>query len=98
VLKYLEAPQVRFLGQRIAQVVRERTRLAYGLAELPGVREILPSQANFILVRASNPDAVVARARSAGLLVRDVRAEVPGALRITVGTVEQNDRLLEAWA
>jgi len=43
--------------------------------------------------------AALARARDARLLVRDARG-YPGlgrALRITIGSIEQNDRLLEAW-
>jgi len=50
-------------------------------------------------VRRRDPALALGRAREAGLLVRDVRG-LPGladALRVTVGTPEQNERLLEAW-
>jgi histidinol-phosphate aminotransferase len=52
------------------------------------------------LAHFTNPGAALARARAAGLLVRDVRgfAALGDALRISIGTAADNDRLLEAWA
>ena len=69
------------------------------LEEAHGVLRVWPSAANFLLVELEDATRAFSRARTAGLLVRDVRAQ-PGldrALRITVGTREQNERLLEAW-
>ena len=57
-----------------------------------------PSEANIVLVEFEDAAGALAKARAAGLLVRDVRAQ-PGlerALRITVGTPEQNRRLVRA--
>jgi len=85
---------------RVASIRAERERLSRALAGCPGVTHLWPSDANFVLAEFADATAALARARAAGLLVRDVRAQ-PGlgrALRITVGTPEQNDRLLEAWA
>ncbi len=53
-----------------------------------------------MLAEFHDASAAFARARAAGLLVRDVRSQ-PGLgrhLRITVGTPEQNARLLAALA
>ncbi len=63
-------------------------------AAAPASRECWPSDANFLLVEFPTPVAF-ARARAAGLLVRDLRAAAGPrpALRITVGTPEQNNRL-----
>lgn len=86
--------------ERIALVKRERARLAQALAQCPRVQRVWPSEANFLLAECGDADAAVAAARRAGLLVRDVRAQ-PGlgtALRISIGTPQQNDRLLEAWS
>jgi histidinol-phosphate aminotransferase len=60
---------------------------------------VWPSDANFVLAEFEDAGTALARAREARLLVRDARG-YPGlgrALRVTVGTPEQNDRLLEAW-
>lgn len=57
-----------------------------------------PTEANFLLVRLGRPAApVVAALRQEGILVRDGAAVgYPGHLRISVGTPEQNARLLAA--
>src|SRR5262249_58510079 len=57
-----------------------------------------PSEANFFLVRLGRPTGPVLRAlRARGVLVRDGAAVgYPEHLRITVGTAEQNARLLDA--
>ncbi len=99
VLGVLEPAQLRTVRGRIAQVCAERARLLNALTRLPGVTLVLPSEANFILARFADPTAALARAREAQLLVRDVRsyAGLTDALRVTIGTEAQNDRLLEAW-
>ena len=76
------------------------TRAAVAGAAPPGRHHrIWPSDANFVLAEFEDAGAALTRAREARLLVRDARG-YPGlgqALRITVGTPEQNNRLLEAW-
>jgi len=82
-------------------VVRaERIRMRTALARLPGVRAVLPSQANFLTVRFDDAGAVYRRLFDAGIVVRDVR-RYPGlddALRITIGTPTENEQLLAALA
>jgi len=98
VLRALEPDAVRRAAVRIEQLKAERARLE---ARLPGsalVRRLWPSRANFVLVECTDPAAVLARARAAGLLLRDFSraALTAGAVRISVGTPEQNERLLAA--
>jgi histidinol-phosphate aminotransferase len=85
---------------RIAELKAERVRLAAALARLPLVGRVWPSAANFLLVECRDAAALLARARAAGFLLRDFSHQplTPGAVRITVGTPEQNDRLLEGLA
>lgn len=86
--------------ERIATLLAERERLAAALATMPGVRRVWPSEANFLLVQFEDAGAALARAHGARLLVRDLRGtRVLGeALRISVGSPEQNDRLLASLA
>jgi histidinol-phosphate aminotransferase len=74
----------------------ERRALAAALAAR-GLRHP-PTEANFLLVRLDRPSTpVVAALRAEGILVRDGAAVgYPGHLRISVGTPEQNARLLAA--
>ena len=99
VLRLLWPPHLAQMRGRIGEILAERERLREALARAPQTIRVLPSEANFFLVRLEDPALALERARSAGLLVRDVRG-FPGlsdALRVSVGTPEQNERLLEAW-
>lgn len=85
------------MRERIAVLLTERARLASALAANPLIDRVWPSDANFLLVDTGAADDVLARVRRAGLIIRDVRQPLlPKSLRISVGTPEQNDRLLEA--
>jgi histidinol-phosphate aminotransferase len=74
----------------------ERRRVADALAATRGVLRVWPSEANFLLVEFQDAGGVLQRAHAAGLLLRDM-LHPPGlgcALRISIGSQEQNDRLL----
>ncbi|MGQ4659664.1 histidinol-phosphate transaminase [Lysobacter sp. F6437] len=94
-------PQARAAtASRIATVVAERGRLAAALAASPWVRQVYPSDGNFLLVRFFDLDAAFARLLAAGIVVRGLAA-VPGledALRITVGSPVQNAGVIRALA
>lgn len=80
----------------IAMVRAERERMTGALRELPCVRAVLPSQANFLTVRFADAAAAFRRLLGAGIVVRDVR-RYPGladALRLTMGTPRENDLVL----
>jgi len=82
-------------------IVREqRAQMLAELRRLPGVREVLPSQANFLAVRFDDAGAVYQRLLAAGIVVRDVRRypNLGDALRITIGTPAENDRVLAVLA
>jgi histidinol-phosphate aminotransferase len=96
VLATLAPAQVVVQRERVAQVCQERERLRAALADKRCFTKIWPSVANFLLVDCAAPDAVLSAARGAKLLIRDMRAATPGALRISVGTPEQNDRLIRS--
>jgi histidinol-phosphate aminotransferase len=99
VLSLLEPAQLTAQRARIEELTAARELLRGQLARLARVREVYPSDANFILARFTDAPAALARARAAGLLVREAgaAAALADALRITVGTAAQNEQLLEAW-
>jgi len=84
--------------ERLALLRSERLRVAATLENLPGVEQVLPSQANFILIRATDPAELFAAAKAGGILIRDFSWDpfTPGCLRITIGDQAQNDQLLDA--
>jgi histidinol-phosphate aminotransferase len=100
VLPLLSPAGLAATAARVALIVRERARLAAALAALPAVTRVYPSAANFLTVALTDPQSAYQRARTALLLVRDAR-RYPGlssCLRVTIGSPEQNNRLLEAWS
>lgn len=100
VLAQLQPQALAVTQARVGQICQERERLAQALSELPAVRRVYPSAANFLTVDLVDPQEAYMRARGAGLLVRDAR-RYPGlssCLRVTIGSPDQNRRLLEAWS
>jgi histidinol-phosphate aminotransferase len=93
----LEPAAIAAVRARVAALLQERTRLATALAALPLIAKVWPSDANFLLLDCNDCDEVLKRVRRAGLIIRDVRQPaLPRSLRISVGTPEQNDRVLES--
>jgi len=80
---------------RIAIVKTERERLRLSLSSSPHVRRVYTSDANFLLVRFTDAQSVFDTLLKAGIVIRDQRAapQLHDALRMTIGTPEQNDRL-----
>lgn len=98
-LKALEALRDPSHKDEMVQVIlHERTRLEGELPHLACVEKVFPSDANFLLVRVTDPYGIYRYLVEKGIIVRN-RANVhlcEGALRITVGRPEENDRLLQA--
>ncbi len=97
-LNALRPPAQAVARSRVAATVVERERLAAGLAALASVRKVWPSAANFLLVEFGDAGAALRAIAAAGLLVRDFSGQIEGALRLTVGSPEQNERLLRSLA
>jgi histidinol-phosphate aminotransferase/imidazoleglycerol-phosphate dehydratase/histidinol-phosphatase len=84
------------LAHEVAALRRARDRLASAIPVLSGVREVLPSSANFLLVRFEEPMETRTRLEARGILVRDLSDKIEGALRISVGSDQENEVLLRA--
>ena len=98
VLELTELRQRAVVESRTGLIRRERERVGSELARLPAIVRVHESDANFLLIRCRNPQQVMQAAAETGLLLRDFsRApRLEGCVRITIGTPEQNDRLLAA--
>ena len=83
---------------RVSELCSERSKVAQALLTQAGVRRVYPSQGNFLLVRFDDADAAFQRLLDAGVVVRDMRSQsqLGDALRITIGSPEQNARMLAA--
>lgn len=86
-------------GDHIPEIKAERERLAKELSTADCVEEVYPSDANFILVRVSDAQAVYDFLIDNGVIVRN-RSKMPlckGALRVTVGTPEENIKTISLF-
>ncbi len=79
---------------RCRAIADERERVAAALRALGA--KVPPSRANFLYFVPPDGSAarVYAGLRARGVLVRDLSAAPPGALRVSIGTPEENDLFL----
>ena len=93
VLRHLETGEPDVSG-----IISEREMLAQALPEKPFVLKVWPSDANFLLAEVTDANGLYAHLISDGIIVRN-RSGVKGCegcLRFTVGTKEENKKLLES--
>lgn len=82
----------------VTELLQERSRLQQALLALPIVQKVYPSDANFLLVKVNDADALYRYLVAQGIIVRN-RSKVHlcgQCLRITVGKAQENDCLLQA--
>ena len=81
---------------QVQTLIAERERVAAAISALPYVEKVYPSDANFLLVKVERSRELYEYLIARELIVRD-RSLTPGCegtLRITIGTPEENDRLI----
>lgn len=82
--------------QRIARIKEERDRLARLLPSSPIVKTVRNGGGNFLFLEVEEPDKLADRLRALGIRVRFRPNAAPGGLRLTIGTVAENDAALAA--
>jgi histidinol-phosphate aminotransferase len=86
------------LDAQVASINAERARLEAALDAMPGIRRY-PSAANFVLARFRDGPRAFEGLKARGILVRSFQGAHPllaHCLRLTVGTPEENGKLIEA--
>jgi histidinol-phosphate aminotransferase len=85
-----------FLKKAISSVRSERERLSAVLKGLPSVvKKVYPSDANFLLVEFADAKRMFDALYQHGIVVRTRSEErLRNCLRITIGTPEENDRVI----
>jgi histidinol-phosphate aminotransferase len=93
----LEALQnTELVNNWIKTVVHQKEILIDGLQQLPFVKTIYPTDANFLLVKLTDADALYNYLAAKEIVVRNRTKEVlcDNCLRITIGTPQENEKLL----
>jgi histidinol-phosphate aminotransferase len=95
-LDALQQPEVRKEQLRI--LLAERDRLTHALSDMPMTEHIFPTDANFLLVRVGDPDGLYQYLVEHGIIVRNRSGVIlcEGCLRITIGTPEENNQLIQS--
>lgn len=76
----------------------EKLKVMSAIANLPYCKTVVPSSANFFMVRLNNVDALLEFLQSEGIIVKDCR-HLPlcsDCIALTIGRKEDNNRLLSA--
>jgi histidinol-phosphate aminotransferase len=92
----LEAEGLSRAEHGVAETIRERERMRVRLSEFPWVEKVWPSAANFLLVKVGDAPRVMAHCAANQVLLRYFGGALADCLRISVGSVADNDRLLDA--
>ena len=77
-------------------LLEERQKLSEALSQIPIVRKVYPSQANFLLVEVSDANSVYQNLIQQGIIIRNRNKEVKNCIRISIGTPQENKALLNA--
>ncbi len=82
----------------VAMLLEQRTILIEQLKTLPYIKEVFPTDANFVLIRVLDANAVYNYLVEHGIIVRNRHTVslCEDCLRITVGTREENETLMKA--
>lgn len=95
----LEALQhTELVNEWITEVVQQKAAVMNELKKFSFVKKVYPSDANFVLVKVENADAVYQYLAAREIVVRN-RSKEPGCencLRISIGTPKENEILLSA--
>lgn len=85
----------KLMDSQIKNITSERERLFEELDKITGISPY-PSEANFILFKAKNANAVYQRLIKEGVLIRNLGSAIKDALRVTIGTPEENNFFIKA--
>ncbi len=86
------------VNKQIKELIKERQKLAAEIQGMDYVLKVFPSEANFLLVKTTDPKSLYGHLVAHGIVVRDRSSQLhcDGCLRVTVGTKQENSRLVNA--
>jgi histidinol-phosphate aminotransferase len=93
VLKTLD--NLRDVNTNIEIILSERAKLKEALSKLSIVKKIYPTDANFLLVEVDNADKTYQYLIEKKVIIRNRNTHVKNCIRITIGTSEENKKLIE---
>jgi len=92
----LQHDQLELASQTIREIVSERGRLIAAFSDYSFITKVWPSDANFLLVRVIDAELIMRRCAEEKVLLRHFGGDLSDCIRISIGSREENDRLLQA--
>lgn len=89
---------IEIMQQRVAKISRNRNALSEALKKLPNVKQVYSSETNYILVKFTDANLVFRTLWEQGIILRDQQRQygLNGCLRISIGTTEECDSVINA--
>jgi histidinol-phosphate aminotransferase len=86
------------MEEQVKEILTERSKVSEALRDIPSVKHIYPSDANFILVKFEDANATYQYLIEKKVVVRNRNSVTlcEGCIRITIGTPVENQTLLNA--
>lgn len=95
IIKTLNDENINQVSENIKIILEEKKSLIQNLEKLDLVKKIFPSDANFILIAVDNADSVYQELVKKKVIIRNRNSVIKNCLRITVGSPEENQKLIE---
>lgn len=95
ILNTLNDENINQVSENIKIILEEKKSLIQNLEKLDFVKKIFPSDANFVLIAVDNADLVYQELVNQNVIIRNRNSVIKNCLRITVGSPEENLKLIE---
>ncbi|WP_194851027.1 pyridoxal phosphate-dependent aminotransferase [Nonlabens antarcticus] len=81
---------------QVEEIIDNREILIADLQQLDFVKQVFPSEANFVLAEVQDATKVYNYLKDKSLIIRNRSSQIPNTLRFTVGTKDECEALMEA--
>lgn len=95
ILDALNEENIKLVSENIKLILKEKELLLQNLEQLELVKKIYPTDANFVLIEVGNADLIYKKLVEENVIVRNRNSVIKNCLRITVGSPEENLKLIE---
>ena len=92
----LQDDQIALAESAVAHIIAERQRLIREISAFGFVKRVWPSDANFFLIEVEDAGKVLECCQEQHILLRYFGGALASCIRVSVGSTDENDRLLHA--
>lgn len=96
ILNTLSNKKINQVSENIKIILEEKKNLIESLKKINLVKKTFPSDTNFILIEVENADSVYQKLVNKNVIIRNRNSVIKNCLRITIGSPEENEKLIQA--